>query len=133
MILKEVGDRVYVKGGPECKKCQGTGKYTTWRGGYVYRRSETKPCRNCHGNGVQAVQDWSDAQKAEWLRDNAAPQYSDEDREDRGWLVFWYAPGDDKWAIGIWNAEGVSDVLSTNKDFSEALTAAVIAVAKESI
>jgi len=69
-ILKVVDGKHYVAGGPKCKRCQGTRMLTTWRGRHVYRQSDNKPCRICHGTGLQPVEEWPDAELDRFLNDH---------------------------------------------------------------
>jgi hypothetical protein len=129
-IIKEVDGKVYVAGGPECDfTCQAweqdsiledvecingrlIGKLTKMRLGV---------CPACHGTGVQAVQDWPDKVKAEWLF-NALDNNVWVTRDGEDWIII---HGDSN---AYWLRD---DALAIDPDFSAALTAAVIAVAQE--
>lgn len=128
MILKEVDGKAYVKGGPECVGCKGKGRVVIV---LIHGKPAPKTtCPVCHGTGVQAVQDWSDARKAEWLKENKSEGILTISPSRAGWGIFFM--GYDYKEYPIPNPNG-DDAWGEAEDFSAALTAAVIAVAKEAL
>jgi len=120
-ILKVVDGKHYVKGGPECPKCEGDGLYTIWTGGHKIRlRGETGGCWDCDGTGLQPVEEWPDARKAKWIWDNGFGWSPDKFQNDEG-----------KMEIEINVSKNGCDIyFGYGFDLSQALTAAVIAVAE---
>ena len=118
-ILKVVDGKHYVAGGPKCKRCQGTRMLTTWRGRHVYRQSDNKPCRICHGTGLQPVELWPDARKAATL-------------QEWGYYGFEYFRAADQ-GVNVARTENKigEPIHGEGKDLTEALTNLVITVAEE--
>ena len=117
-VIKIVGKgakrRTYVSDGPGCPSCNGTG----W---FDYNAAVPKmPCLDCHGTGFKAVEDWTDAVKAEWLSNNISDHLSW--AIENGYYVYTICQGE-------FTGERETE-LAENDDFSAALTAAVIAVAE---
>ena len=91
---------------------------------------EPYPARPIYEDGVTswpAVEDWTDAERAEWLRKSAP-------KNNRvkiyGSITGCQFPP--PWEIYYWSLSNKSlKHLSSNEDFSQALTNAVIAVAKK--
>ena len=122
-ILRIVGDgperRTYVADGPECGGCNGKREVVI---ALRYGKSlPATPCPCCHGTGLQPVEEWPDARKAEWLK---------KELDNNVWIT----PNKKEWVVihadddAYWLSD---EYLAVNKDFSQALTAAVIAVAEE--
>ena len=137
-ILKVVDGKHYVDGGPACEAVSSGTGYADWRclnGRRIYtyakagRKKDNGECLDCHGTGLQPVEQWSDARKAEWLLENI---------EHPNGIYFSYhrdAFHRNKNAIAIydhnWGSGDRLKIIGKAEDFSQALTAAVIAVAEE--
>jgi hypothetical protein len=137
-ILKVVGDRHHIEGGVKCLSCEGKGRRMVQP---IYGKPNIKErCPFCSGTGVQAVELWPDARKAEWLRANAPIKVLGRYRKKR-------PINPDQLIIRVdlytsvyeWEIVYIEDYrdgpeeaeLAADKDKSKALTAAVIAVAEE--
>jgi len=135
-VLKVVGEgaerKTYVEDGLACPEmwlaggsweygCGGTGIAThrVFRGGVMVAKPGG-PCFHCHGTGFKAVEDWTDAVKAEWLSNNISDHLSW--AIENGYYVYTICQGE-------FTGEKETE-LAENDDFSAALTAAVIAVAE---
>ena len=131
-IIKEVDGRVFVDGGVDCPTCEGRGKIYEC-GPYAYSRTkiahnqELINCPTCHGPGVEPVHDWPDSFKADWIWGQSAiwcPHHDNEHAPREGPVkIDVYLKGDQCDADPSIEVEGA--------DFSAALTAAVIAVARQ--
>ena len=126
MILKD--GKHYVEGGPKCNKCGGKGETLMPVRGISF--PNTFPCEWCYA-GCKAVEDWTDAEKAEWLRKNkphtwngSIPKYPSIEFRAPKWCVGYY---EHMTYRGTWRLI----IIEKDPNFSQALTAAVIAVAKE--
>ena len=125
-ILKVVDGKHYVEGGPECEQCDGEGEY------YYCEQVGMVKCEDCHRTGLQPVEQWSDARKAEWLKKNNPTEgVLTISPSTVGWGVWFYMdnnPWDGEDPIYAPNGD---DAWGEAEDFSVTLTAAVIAVAEE--
>ena len=131
--MKVIDGKHYVDGGPVCDgggnaflNCKGTGRFIIAPGAPLDTTANQigvdEPCSYCHGTGVLPVEEWSDTQKADWLRSQVG-------KGKKHGSVFIYHEWrftEGYWQIGLDNHKyGESD------DFSEALTLTVIKVAEE--
>ena len=107
--MKVIEGKHYPKDGPECSAIG----YRIPTGGHEMG------CPMCRGTAVKAVEDWTDAVKAEWLAEHS---------ED----VWIHLGNIKKWVVSILEAGAMNSTsVGIDSDFSAALTAAVIAVAEE--
>ena len=75
-------------------------------------------CPACHGTGLKAVEDWTDAEKAERLREIF----------EAVWIHYGSA---NEWSVAVLKEGAMNgETIRHSPDFSAALTAAVIAVAE---
>lgn len=118
-----------IEGGPACGYCKGGGRTV------CSLDAIGAPCPFCHGTGLQPVEDWSDKVKAEWLRDNKPPVWPNPDCSPSIIKYFGIEFRAPRWCAGyyedIWPEGWYLKIIGKDKDFSAALTAAVITVAKE--
>ena len=118
-VIKAVGEgperRTYVEGGPECPN----GIYLKHPDGTRSAFTSHINCPACHGTGLKAVEDWTDAEKAERLREIF----------EAVWIHYGSA---NEWSVAVLKEGAMNgETIRHSPDFSAALTAAVIAVAEE--
>ena len=123
-----------IEGGPACDcfggmdRCEGgrlVSNVMDYRPEWVGER-----CPLCRGTGVKPLSEWTDAQKAEWLKKyNPTGGVLTISLSEKGWGVTF-----DRWTLDgpdpIPNSNG-DDAWGEAEDFSAALTAAIECVAKE--
>lgn len=121
--MKIIDGKHYVDGGPKCYKCGGTGNT-------VFRDRNSEPhCPACNSTGLSPVESWTEDQYAAWVKKTTNCD---------GLNLFWFrdpeADGRIIWGIRICyeDAPPVEYKLGHHEDISDALYAAVIAVAEES-
>ena len=125
-ILKVVDGKHYVEYGPPCERCGGTGDSWEWLEDSRSYLLKSGGCPACHGTGLLAVELWPDARKAEWLLSQGYAgfeYYRNTIMDDEKKMVIRVRFHRDEYSVSY--TYGYGD------DFSQALTAAVIAVAEE--
>ena len=127
-VIKIIGEgaerRTYVEGGPECEECLngkvGFGRRIIQPDNKIIWSEGYGECPACDGTGVKPVEEWTDAVKAEWLSDNIPEHFSW--AIENGYYVYTICQGE-------FTGERETE-LAENDDFSAALTAAVLSVAR---
>lgn len=149
-MIKIIEGKHYVDGGPKCDRyeeivspvtqqtvaehyCEAGLWYET---NYDYDKDIKRGepiriglCPSCHGTGTPPVESWTDNQRAAWIKKTTNCD---------GLNLFWFidpeADGKIIWGIRICyeDAPPVEYKLGHHEDISDALCAAVIAVAEES-
>lgn len=142
-IIKEVDGKTFVDGGPKCKgKPSGAyigggscadGKIMRGDWNRVPPEQVIEECPACHGAGVQAVQDWTDAEKANWLEKHNPTDgvLTISPTMWGGWGIWYYLDNCPDVGESIICTPDGNETWGAGKDFSAALTAAVIAVARQ--
>ena len=123
-IINVVGEgaerRTYVDDGPRCDYFWNNGKKNVVCLTIEPDEEHREDCPGCFGTGFEAVEEWPDAVKADWLSNNIPDHF--------GWAI-----EDGYYVYTICQGEFTGEretELAENDDFSAALTAAVIAVAE---